>query len=182
MTFRPYNDPTHLYFVTATIAGWKKLFSEQPFPQIVLESLKWLIENKHMELFGFVLMPNHLHFISRPLNPNNMSKIKQKFGSFTAHAILKELRRQNRDELLAYFHQKALESKEKKNHKIWENIQAKNVYSQEFLIQKLEYIHNNPIQPRWQLVEVRSLWKYSSACFYDEDKIPIIPISDIRAI
>ena len=111
-----------------------------------------------------------------------MSEIKQKFGSFTAHAILKELRGQNRDELLAYFHQKALESKEMKNHKIWENIQAKNVYSQEFLIQKLEYIHNNPIQPRWQLVETRALWKYSSACFYDEDKIPIIPISDVRTI
>ena len=41
---RPCNDPTHLYFVTATIAGWKKLFSEEPLAQIVLESLKWLIE------------------------------------------------------------------------------------------------------------------------------------------
>jgi len=180
MTFRPVNEPSHLYFVTATVSGWKKLFEEEAFIQIILDSMEWLCENKRMELYVFVLMPNHLHFICRPLEPHNISKLKQNFGSFTAHSILKRLRDQNRAELLSFFHQEALDAKDGSNFKIWKDIQAKNIYSKEFLLQKIEYIHNNPLQPKWQLVENRSAWPYSSACFYDEDKEAFLPISDVR--
>jgi hypothetical protein len=33
-------------------------------------------------------------------------------------------------------------------------------------MQKLEYIHNNPVQGKWKLVEYPEDYKYSSARFY----------------
>ena len=35
MTFKPLHDPTHLYFVTATVLGWKHLFVQQSYAEIV---------------------------------------------------------------------------------------------------------------------------------------------------
>ena len=59
-------------------------------------------------------------------------------------------------------------------------MQAKNIYTEKFLLQKMEYIHQNPVAKEWNLVQERADYKYSSACFYDEDKQPIIEIDDIR--
>ena len=36
-----------------------------------------------------------------------------------------------------------------------------------FFNQKLEYLHNNPCQPHWQLAELPEDYKYSSARFYE---------------
>jgi hypothetical protein len=41
MTFKPVHDPTHLYFITATVLGWVKLFGKPSYAQIVLDALDW---------------------------------------------------------------------------------------------------------------------------------------------
>jgi len=182
MTFRPRNIPEHLYFVTATICGWKQILTQESFAEIVLNSLNWMHTNKRMKLYAFVIMPNHLHFVCQPIGNYNMSKVKQNFGSFTAHAILKELRSQKLNGLLDYFHQRAIKEQTKSQHKIWEDIQAKNIHSCNFLKQKIEYIHNNPVNTGWQLVTKRWQWEYSSASYYDMGLKPPIPIEDVRTL
>ena len=47
------------------------------------------------------------------------------------------------------------------------------------MIQKLEYIHNNPLKKSWYLSDSRSSYMYSSAGYYDKEQAPIIPIDDI---
>ena len=37
----------------------------------------------------------------------------------------------------------------------------------EFILQKLEYLHRNPISKRWQLVNAFADYEYSSAAFYE---------------
>ncbi|MCY7362353.1 MAG: hypothetical protein LH629_09865 [Ignavibacteria bacterium] len=36
--------------------------------------------------------------------------------------------------------------------------------------QKINYIHFNPVHPKWKLAEEPQQYKYSSAKFYYEDK------------
>jgi hypothetical protein len=48
------------------------------------------------------------------------------------------------------------------------------------LSEKTEYIHSNPASKNWRLVKNRADYKYSSACFYDNGKVPIIPITDVN--
>ena len=177
MTFPSFYDPTHLYFITASVIEWKHLFITPEYINIPLNSLAWLQQHKRILLFAFVIMPSHLHCILKP-EGSPIGEIVQQFGSYTAHEILKKLRSENRKELLDIFHQ--MKRDERHEHSIWQDIQAKNIYSIEILQQKMEYIHQNPVAKIWKLAEDRADYPYSSAGFYDYGKKPIIEIANIN--
>jgi len=130
-----------------------------------------------MSLYAFVLMSTHLHAILLPLN-RPIGELLQNFGSFTAHKILHKLREENQKDLLEFFH--AHRRDNSLEHSIWQDIQAKNIYTEKFLFQKMEYIHQNPVANELKLVQDRAEYLYSSACYYDESRQPIIEIDDIR--
>jgi REP-associated tyrosine transposase len=177
MTFPSFNDPSHLYFITASITNWKHLFITPEYANIPLNSLAWLQQQKRILLFAFVIMPSHLHVIIKP-ESDSIGAIVQQFGSFTAHEILKILRANNQKDLLDLFNRKRRDQRHE--HSIWQDIQAKNVYSMDFLQQKIEYIHQNPVAKNWELVEDRADYLYSSAGYYDYGRKPIIEITDIN--
>jgi putative transposase len=177
MTFSSTHNINHLYFVTASISGWRHLLAEPKYVQIVLDSLVWLQSEKRILLFAFVIMPSHLHLILKP-ESKTIGDVVQDFGSYTAHAILHELHKEKRDNLLQHFYEQRRDTRHK--HSIWQDIQAKNIYSSKFLFQKMEYIHSNPVSKAWKLVDDRTEYKYSSACFYDNKITPMIPINDIN--
>lgn len=55
-------------FYTATIQGWKHLFKEEKYKEVVINSLKYLVENKKLKVNAFVIMDNHVHFIWQALH------------------------------------------------------------------------------------------------------------------
>ena len=130
-----------------------------------------------MILFAFVIMPSHLHLILKP-TAKTIGEVLQEFGSYTAHSILSELHKDKLYDLLKFFHEQRRDTRHK--YSIWQDIQAKNIYSAEFLSQKMEYLHSNPVWKDWKLAVDRAEYKYSSACFYDKGITPIIPITDIN--
>jgi REP element-mobilizing transposase RayT len=178
MTFPSFHDPSHLFFITASIIEWKHLFVTPEFAVIPLNSFAWMQQQNRILLFAFAIMPSHLHAIIKPVN-DSIGAIVQQFGSFTAHEILKRLREDNQIDLLDLFQQKKRDPRHE--HSIWQDIQAKNIYSIDFLQQKLEYIHQNPVAKEWKLVKDRADYLYSSAGYYDYGRKPIIEISDINA-
>lgn len=177
MTFPSFHDPSHLYFLTASIVDWKHLFITPEYINIPLNSLAWLQQQKRILLFAFVIMPSHLHAIIKP-EIATIGEIVQQFGSFTAHEVLKKLRADNRKDFLDIFHQKRRDQRHE--HSVWQDVQAKNVYSMKSLQQKMEYIHQNPVAKGWKLVEDRADYIYSSAGYYDCGRQPIIKITDIN--
>lgn len=177
MTLPSFHDPSHLYFITASIVDWKHLFVTPKYANIPLNSLTWMQQQKRILLFAFVIMPSHLHAIIKP-ESDSIGVIVQQFGSFTAHEVLNKLRAENQKDLLELFQQKKRDQRHE--HSIWQDIQAKNIYSPDFLWQKMEYIHQNPIAKDWQLVGNRADYLYSSAGYYDQGRKPIIEITDIN--
>jgi hypothetical protein len=70
---------------------------------------------------------------------------------------------------------------ERQQYKIWEDgYIGKNVFSAGFLEQKMDYIHNNPIQPHWSLVENPDEYIWSSARFYLMGEPSLIPLSELE--
>jgi putative transposase len=134
-------------------------------------------QQKRILIFAYVLMPSHLHAIIKP-EDGTIGEIIQQFGSFTSHEILKKLRVQHKDDLLELFHLKRRDQRHE--HSIWQDIQAKNIYSMSFLRQKMEYIHQNPIAKDHKLVDDRADYLYSSAGYYDYGRKPIIEVTDIN--
>jgi putative transposase len=177
MTFPSFHDTTHLYFITASVIEWKHLFVSAECAKIILNSLAWMQQQKRILLFAFVIMPSHLHAILKP-ESSPIGETVQQFGSFTAHEILNRLREQNQKSILELFQQKKRDRRHE--HSIWQDIQAKNIYSMDFLQQKMEYLHQNPVAKDWKLVKDRADYLYSSAGYYDYGRKPIIEITDIN--
>ena len=50
-------------FFTATILDRKPLLKEDKYKDIIVNSLKFLVETKRVKVFPFVIMPNHFHLI-----------------------------------------------------------------------------------------------------------------------
>lgn len=176
MNFKPYHDSGHLYFVTGTIIQWLKLFNEKCYLDIILQSLEWHRNNQKMKVFAFVIMSDHLHWISHPTHPLTVSDNIQSFASYTAHQILRKAKAMGHERFLSVFVENA---KPGKSHKIWKNFQAKNIVTEKFLRQKMEYIHNNPVEMGWYSPMDRSEYQYSTACFYDLGKDPVITVDDL---
>lgn len=49
----------------------------------------------------------------------------------------------------------------------WGRFDELYIESKELFEQKMDYIHNNPLQEHWKLVNEPKLYQYSSALFYE---------------
>ncbi len=85
------------YFLTCTVVGWLPVFSQPEAANIVLDSWRYLVENGRIELYGYVIMENHLHLIA---SSKNLSKEIGDFKSFTARKIIDMLQSRNAVSLL----------------------------------------------------------------------------------
>ena len=69
----------YLQFFTATNLWWKKLLQPDKYKQIIIDSLKFLVENKRVKVYGFVIMPNHIHIIWRIDENHKLEDVKRDF-------------------------------------------------------------------------------------------------------
>ena len=160
-----YMEIGKLYFWTATINGWKRLLQPDEVKQIIIDSLKYLSNHRKIEVYGFVIMPNHVHFIWRMLEINGKEMPQGSFLKFTAHAFKKYLLTYAPQHLADY----AVET-HNKQYEFWQrDPMAIELYSYPVAIQKLVYLHNNAFAEHWQLCRYPTDYHYSSAAFYEED-------------
>ena len=164
------------YFYTDTIYGFKNLLAHDSFKLTIINSWKYLVENSKIKIYGYVIMPNHIHLIWDMLETNGKESPAGSFAKFTAHQFKKYLQVENPC-LLKEFKS----SKHDRSFQFWKRDPlAIALTSEKSFLQKLEYIHCNPIQPKWNLAILPEDYRWSSAsCYehgYDEFKI----ISDYR--
>lgn len=50
-------------FFTATVLEWKHLLADEKMKDIIINSLQFLVNNGRVIIYGFVIMPNHIHLI-----------------------------------------------------------------------------------------------------------------------
>ena len=65
MPVRPDFDPAHLYFITTTAVERAHLFRRDIVKRILVDSLDFIRVLGRVNLYAFVVMPNHVHFIVR---------------------------------------------------------------------------------------------------------------------
>ena len=72
--------PIHYpHFFTATILEWKHLLKPDKLKDIIVDSLRFLVNEKRIEVFAFVIMSNHIHLIWRMQNDVEKTKVQQSF-------------------------------------------------------------------------------------------------------
>ncbi len=80
------------YFFTATVLEWKHLLKPDKFKDIIISSLQFLVTDKRIIVYGFVIMSNHIHIIWQVEDTYDLSDVQHSFMKYTAQMMLKELR------------------------------------------------------------------------------------------
>lgn len=162
------------YFLTFQIVDWIDVFTRKIYKDILIDSFKYSIENKGLQIFAYVIMSNHVHLIANSVN-GNLSDIVRDIKKFTSKQIIitiDNLPESRREWMLNRFKFNASHLKSNKNYQVWthEN-HAVILYSNKFFEEKIEYIHNNPV--RAGIVEKPEDYLYSSARNYASLEAPI---------
>lgn len=161
---KSYIEIGQIFFWTATINQWQKLLLEDTYKDVIINSLTHLSNTGKVDVYAFVIMPNHIHLIWKTNELNGKETAQGSFLKYTAHEFRKMLRREGK--LFSY----RIDAKNKK-HEFWQRDSlAIHLYSREVPLQKLTYIHNNPLGEHWQLVKDPCDYKYSSAKYYELDQ------------
>jgi REP element-mobilizing transposase RayT len=173
------------WFVTFTCFNWISLFEITQSYDMVYKWLNLIKEKYHIETFGFVIMPNHVHLLLYLTNDKvNLNTIISNAKRFMAYDLVARLEQQQNHALLNTL-ARACSAKERAKgqlHKAFEpSFDAKPIYTYAFLHQKLDYIHRNPLNGKWNLCNEFTDYPHSSAAFYHLEKPhPHIAITDYR--
>ena len=158
------------YFLTLTVVGWVDVFTRKNHRDAIIESLKYCQKEKGLIIFAYCIMSNHIHLISNTNEPFLLKDTIRDFKKFTSKKILNKIQTESesrREWMLKLFEEEAEPSKKHKYYKFWqEGNHAIELFSEKFIWDKINYIHNNPVEAGF--VKNGPEWIYSSATNYQE--------------
>ena len=156
-------DYYKLYFYTTTIKNWIPIIGNYHLEPIIIDSLNFLHERECLKIYGFVIMPNHMHMILEQLQPNGKETPVASLKKFTSRQFEQCLQKEDANILRSF----AVSWKSRKIN-FWQPYpDVFELDNEETILQKLEYIHTNPMQEKWNLVKHPVDYLYSSAKFYE---------------
>ena len=85
-----FHNSKELYFVSFATVNWIDVFTRKIYFDIVVDSLRYCIEHKGMELYAWVIMPSHVHLIIS-LGNKNLSDIMRDLKRHTSKTLLKTI-------------------------------------------------------------------------------------------
>lgn len=126
-----------------------------------------------MEIHAWCIMTNHVHLIFRSLDtqkPELLLRDLQRFTSRSAINAIQENPNKSRKEfLLDHFKKEAEKSSNNTKHQFWRhNNKPIDLWSNEVIQQKIDYIDNHPVEEG--IVFRPEDYKYSSALDYAGEK------------
>ena len=94
-------------------------------------------------------MPNHIHIVWKIDENHKLENVKRDFLKYTAQMIKFDLI-ENHPQVLPHFEVNLRD----REYQFWErNPLSIDLYSRKVVSQKLDYIHANPLQEKWKLVD-----------------------------
>jgi putative transposase len=135
-------DQQAVYFITSTVHQWVDVFTRQDYVQIVIDSLKFCQKEKGLKIYAWVIMSNHIHLIIQS-EKNHLSDILRDFKKYTSTQIIRAIENNSKES-----RKKWLLWLLKKDNKIWfweEGYHGEEIYSEDFFMTKLKYMHLNPV-------------------------------------
>nr|WP_299205709.1 transposase [uncultured Brumimicrobium sp.] len=156
------------YYLTLTVVNWVDVFTRKNHKKAVVDSLRYCIKNKGLNVYAWCLMSNHLHLVVNCDEPFQLSDVIRDFKRHIVKQVLFQIMNEpesRREWLLREFKDAGLNNARNKEYKFWKvGNHAIELYSQAFVWEKINYIHNNPVEEMF--VRNQADWIYSSASNY----------------
>jgi REP element-mobilizing transposase RayT len=176
-----FDNADGVYFITTAVVEWVDVFTRHQYCDIVVDSLKYCIENKGLVLHAWVIMPNHIHLIISRNGEAGFGDIMRDFKKYTSARIAKEIQTipESRKDWMMWLFKSAGEQNPQNNQfQFWQQDNHPiELTSSKFTQQKLDYIHDNPVRAR--IVDAPERYIYSSAKdYYGEQGLLPVEILD----
>ncbi len=151
------------YFCTITVLDWVPIFIDARYIDPLIDSFRFCRANKGLQLFAFVVMPNHLHLVAAA---PDLHAVMRDFKRFTSRTIHDRLTADGRGTVLRWLEWATqVARKTRGEFSFWQDgFHPQAISSQALFEQKCEYLHGNPV--RKGLVARAEDWWYSSAGWY----------------
>ncbi|MBI1341294.1 MAG: transposase [Terrimonas sp.] len=142
-------NPAEVHFITFAVVEWVDVFTRKDYRDIIVESIRYC------------------QAISA--EKEGISDVLRDFKKFTAKQIIKAIEvhpaESRKDWMLAIFRKAGSANSRNSSCQFWrQDNQPKELYSNWFTNQKLNYIHNNPVEAG--IVDKAEEYLYSSARDY----------------
>ncbi len=178
---RHYYGLNHLHYLTTGTYRRARLFDSERFKRNFLTVLGGLRTELGFRIVGHVLMPEHFHLLLWPSDLANPTEIMQRLKERTAKFILNNLRTNTRYAWCrSMLERLALPSTvhDHADFRVWQRrFYDMNVWSEKKRLEKLNYMHGNPVKRR--LVSSPDQWPWSSFRYYnllDSSVLPMDPM------
>lgn len=156
------------YFLTFTVKNWYYVLDRHYRWNIIANSLKYFQKNRDLKLYGFVFMINHLHLM---IFSKNTIEFIRDFKKFVAREILKNIRQTEPNALKLFKVQvgdteptvrDTEPTQAEPRYGFWNKTNMPElIVSEKFFLQKMNYIHENPLKRNYVMKEED--WYWSSA-------------------
>lgn len=182
-------DSLSPYFMTHTVVDWMNVFVNAGLNGIILDLFSYYRYKYEVEIFAYVIMPNHLHYIAcfnqekyglsqfvRDFKAQISKKLYQRLRlmknetSFPVDNIFSEnnLKINNPKFLIRHFEKEG--NRNNQQFKLWRDDECPVILGyEEMAIQRLNYLHENPVRKGW--VTKPENYIYSSARYYENGDI-----------
>ena len=161
-------DQSAVHYLSFAVVEWIDVFTRAIYQDIIIDSLRYCQQKRGLILNAWCLMPNHMHLVASACN-QDLSAILRDFKSFTSTQIVKAItvnRQESRKDWMLSIFRKCGEANSRNNeYQFWrQDDQPKECFSIPFTMQKIGYIHENPVAAG--LVRFAADYRLSSAIDY----------------
>ncbi|MBP1167675.1 REP element-mobilizing transposase RayT [Chryseobacterium sp. PvR013] len=173
-----FHEKEGAYFISFASVFWIDIFTRMEYFDILIEALRYCRKNKGMIIFGYCIVPSHVHLLFRS-EKCQPSELIRDFKGFTAKKLLQAIEdntQESRKEWLLWMFKKAgSQNSNIKKYQFWQqNNMPIEIWSLKVFEQKLNYVHQNPVESGFVMEPWE--WKYSSARNYCDDYERILEI------
>jgi putative transposase len=152
-TRQVYDSERHAHFLTFSCYKRRRLLDSDRAKKVVLGVLNSQLAKQEGRCAGFVVMPDHVHEVVWFPADDQISQFVKQWKQRTSIQIKRLLR----SSLISYA--KSLDLRDP----VWQvRFYDFNVYGKRKLLEKLNYMHRNPVEAA-RLVKRTTDWRWSSA-------------------
>jgi REP element-mobilizing transposase RayT len=167
-------DPDKLYFITYSVVYWIDLFIRNEYRDIIVNSWKYCQQKKGLEIYGWVIMTNHVHMIigTRERKLEDIVRDMKSATSTQLRAAIANHPAEGRKEWMLSLLGSAGKANSKDGWQLWQQHNKPiMINNAETFYRVLDYIHNNPVKAGFVLRPED--WLFSSAGDFHGRKGPI---------
>jgi putative transposase len=166
---RRYYGAGDLHFITCSCYRRQALLGTALRRDLFLRVLEQVRRRYQFVVMGYVVMPEHIHLLISEPQEKNPSTVMQALKLGFARRVLAEAKRKRRPEQSHLF--------DHTPQHIWQKrFYDFNVWTERKRIEKLRYMHHNPVKRG--LVSAPELWKWSSFRAYALGESGVVKVNE----